>query len=208
MLSSSTTRSAPAHTPTHAAQTRRAATLAVSIMAAASFSAALFTTGCGEADADQQAHAAGQAAPQLTLDAAIVAGDDHAVHAHILAGTPVDTPNAEGNTPLSMAAVMGRTYAAEVLIGAGAALESKNLAGTTPLFNAAFFCHPDVLRLLIDAGADTGTADPNGVTILQVMETPWEHVKPIYSAVYASIGVPFDAARIESMRPKIADMLR
>ncbi|MCA9311714.1 MAG: ankyrin repeat domain-containing protein [Phycisphaerales bacterium] len=160
-----------------------------------------FTVGCSE----DEHHGP---APAISLDAALIEGNDHAVRDHIIAGTPVNTPNAAGDTPLSVAAVLGRTYAAEVLIDAGAELEHRNNSGTTPLFNAAFFCHPEIVRVLIDAGADTGTTDASGTPIRQVMEVPWEQIEPIYAAVYGAIGIPLDASRIQSMRPQIAAMLR
>lgn len=185
--------------------TRHATRTAALIAAVAACS--LLATGCGQEDDIAEAHADHPPVPEISLDAAIMKGDDHAVHAHIIAGTPVNTPNMTGDTPLSLAAVFGRAYAAEVLVGAGAELETKNMSGATPLFNAAFFCHPDVVRVLKDAGADTGTTDANGTPIRQVMEMPWAHIKPVYSSIYSSIGVEFDAERIESMRPQIAAML-
>ena len=165
----------------------------------------LCLSGCGEAESTAQAPTP---APSVTLEAAIVSGDDHAVRDHIIAGTSVNTANAAGDTPLGIAAALGRTYAAEVLVGAGAELEVKNKSGTTPLFNAAFFCHPDVLRVLIDAGADTTTTDANGMPIQQIMAVPWEQIEPVYAAVYRAIGVPFEAERIRTTRPQIAAMLR
>lgn len=168
----------------------------------------LLVTGCGEADSAPQAHADSPPAPEISLGAAIVGGDDEAVYAHILAGTPINSPNVTGDTPLSLASVFGRTYAAEVLVGAGAELEIRNKSGATPLFNAAFFCHPDVVRVLIEAGADTKTTDANGTPVLQVMEMPWAQIEPVYESLYRAIGMPFDAERIESTRPKIAELLR
>lgn len=182
--------------------TRTTAALIGALLAAP----ALLMTGCDEAE--EGGHAERSPAPAISLEAAIVQGDDDAVRAHILSGTPVNTANATGDTPLSVAAVMGRVSAAEALVGAGAELEVKNNAGTTPLFNAAFFCHPDVVRVLIDAGADTSTTDQYGTPIWQVMEVPWEQIEPVYTGVYGAIGIPLDAERIESMRPQIADMLR
>ena len=169
----------------------------------------LLASGCGDASAKQEASAAGSSAnaPSTPLDQAIITGDNDAVRAHIIAGTPIDEPNAMGDTPLSLAAVFGRAYAAEVLIDAGADLESRNRSGATPLFNAAFFCEPEVLKLLIDAGADTATTDANGYTVGQVMETPWAQIRPVYEGIYRAINLPFDADRIEKARPEIARML-
>lgn len=179
---------------------------------------AICLAGCGKTDSSDHhtagtsaetgmGTAAGTAAPAISLESAIVGGDDTAVHAHILAGTAVNTQNMSGDTPLGIAAVFGRAYAAEVLIGAGAELETKNRSGVTPLFSAAFFCHPEVVRVLTDAGADTSTTDANGMTIKQVMEMPWVQIEPVYAAIYRGIGIPFDADRIESSRPTIAAML-
>ncbi len=204
MQSFKTRRHATGATATLFASTRTTAALIAAILTAPW----LLATGCGEAEGGRHELADLPEAPSISLEAAVVEGDDEAVRAHIIAGTPVDTPNMAGDTPLGIASALGRTRAAEMLIDAGAALELKNNAGTTPLFNAAFFCHPDVVRVLIDAGADTTTTDANGIPIRQVMEAPWEHIEPVYAAVYRAIGFPLDAERIESMRPWIAKMLR
>ncbi len=190
----------------HAADTAAARAGAL-LIAACMTAATLVTTGCGDTGSASAAHADRPAAPAISLDAAIIAGDDNAVRDHIIAGTSVNKPNITGDTPLSLAAVFGRTYAAEVLVGAGAELETRNSSGATPLFNAAFFCHPDVVRVLIDAGADTETTDANGTPIRQVMEMPWTRIEPVYTSLYTAIGIPFDAESIESTRPKIAEML-
>ena len=101
-------------------------------LAASIAGAALLIGGCGES-VDRPAP------PSITLAAAIVSGDDHAVRDHIVAGTDLNAPNETGDSPLSLACVFGRTYAAEVLIDAGVDLETTNNSGATPLFNAAFF---------------------------------------------------------------------
>lgn len=168
----------------------------------------LLATGCDRPGESGHAQAGQASAPAFSLEEAIARGDDEAVRSHISAGTPIDTVNFAGDTPLSVASVMGRTYAVEALIAAGASLEAKNAAGATPLFNAAFFCHADVVQVLIDAGAETDTADQNGTSIKHAMEMPWAQIEPVYAAVYGAIGIPFDAERIEAARPQIAAMLR
>lgn len=165
-------------------------------------------TGCGESGAPASAAVDSPAAPSMSLDAAIMQGDDEAVHAHIVAGTPVNTKSMTGDTPLHIAAALGRTYAAEVLVGAGAELEAINASGVTPLFNAAFFGHTDVLQTLIEAGADTSATDQTGTPILNIMEMPWEQIQPIYKMVHSSIGLPFDEQRIKDARPSVAELLR
>jgi hypothetical protein len=196
----------PTITPrtTRAVPARAATALIASILTAP----ALLTPGCAEADDAGPADAEQQAAPTISLVTAVAQGDDEAVRAHIAAGTPVNTPNATGDTPLSVAAVFGRASAAGALIDAGAELESRNNSGVTPLFNAAFFCHPDVVRLLIDAGADTTTTDQHGTPIRQIMQTPWVQIEPVYAAIYSAIGITLDEERIEATRPTIAEMLR
>lgn len=168
--------------------------------------AALFS-GCGESPAPEatpsrtepaaqpasDAPSAGSAsnteAPGLSLEAALIAGDDEAVLGHI-------------------AAAMGRADAVRALVDAGASLETRNGSGVTPAFNAAFFCHAEALRVLIDAGAETATTDQNGTPIADIMATPWEQMRPVYAMVHASVGLPFDAERIELARPEIEAMLR
>lgn len=164
--------------------------------------------GCGDPQAGSADHVSSRAAPSIALDTAIMQGDDQSVHAHILAGTPVNTKSMMGDTPLHIAAALGRSYAVEVLIGAGAELEVKNGSGVTPLFNAAFFCQVDALAMLIEAGAETRATDQNGMSILQIMEAPWEQMRPVYEMVHSSIGLPFDEQRIREARPQIAEMLR
>jgi len=172
----------------------------------ASLGVASTLTGCSESAAEPETII--PAAPRVSLESAIVAGDDQAVYAHIIGGTPVNTRGVTGDTPLHVAAALGRSYAAEVLVGAGADLEAENTSGVTPLFNAAFFCHTDVLQALIDAGARTDISDHSGTALLYIMETPWEQVRPIYEMVYTSIGMPLDEQRIQDTRPQIAAMLR
>ena len=178
----------------------------IQTLAAVLLTSTIALTGCD--DSVSKPNASAPKAPDISLEAAIVSGDDHAVRDHLMARTPVDTRNVTGDTPLSIAAVMGRAYAAEILIGAGAELETTNHAAVTPLFNAAFFCHPDVLRVLIDAGARTDVTDQNGIPIQQIMTAPWDDIEPVYAALFRAIGMPFDVDRIEATRPKIAAMLR
>lgn len=165
-------------------------------------------TGCGESDAPASATVGSAAAPSMSLDAAIIQGDDQTVYAHIVAGTPVNTKTMTGDTPLHIAAALGRAYAVEVLIGAGAELEVTNASGVTPLFNAAFFGQIDVLQKLIEAGANTRATDQSGTPILSIMEMPWEQIQPIYEMVHRSIGMPFDEQRIKDARPAVAELLR
>lgn len=186
----------------------RSRRLALLAAAAASLGSSALLAGCGDSDTATDAGVSSPAAPDISLDAAIVQGSDHAVHAHIVAGTPVNSKSMTGDTPLHIAAALGRAYAAEILIQAGAELETPNGFGGTPLFNAAFFCHADVLQLLINAGANTAVTDQTGTPIRQIMEMPWEQIHPIYELVHSSIGLPFDAKRIRDARPNIAEMLR
>lgn len=182
----------------------------VAVFAAAASASAVFTllTGCGESGAPAGAAVGSPAAPGMSLDAAIMQGDDEAVRAHIVAGTPINTKTMTGDTALHIAAALGRNYAAEALIGAGAELEATNASGVTPLFNAAFFGHADVLQQLIEAGAETSATDQTGTPILSIMEMPWEQIRPIYEMVHSSIGIPFDEQRIKEARPRVAELLR
>lgn len=165
-------------------------------------------TACGESDAGPAAIVPIPSDPSMTLDAALIQGDDDAVRAHIIAGTPLNTRGTTGDSPLHIAAALGRSNAAAALIHAGAALEATNTSGATPLFNAAFFCQADVLHMLIDAGASTDVADQSGTTIRQIMDVPWQQIRPVYEMVHRSLGLPFDETRIRSARSSIAEMLR
>ena len=171
------------------------------VLAASIAGTPLLLGGCGDTSARP-------AAPSVTLAAAIVSGDDHAVRDHIIAGTDLNAPNETGDSPLSLACVFGRHYAAEVLIDAGVDLETTNSSGATPLFNAAFFCRTEIVDLLIDAGADVTVTDQNGTPIGTIMSMPWEEIEPIYAGIYGAIGLPFDAERIRAARPGVAERLR
>lgn len=183
----------------------RVTTFAAAISSLTTFG---LVAGCGESEAPANAATSAAAVPTMTLDTAIIHGDDQAVYAHIVAGTPVNAKTMTGDTPLHIAAALGRVYAAEVLIGAGAELEVTNGSGVTPLFNAAFFGQTEVLQKLIDAGAHTNVTDQAGTPILEIMDLPWEQIRPIYELVYSSIGMPFDEHRIKDARPRVAELLR
>ena len=47
-----------------------------------------------------------------------------------------------------------------------------------------------------------------GTPILDIMEMPWEQIRPIYEMVHSSIGMPFDEQRIKEARPVVAELLR
>jgi hypothetical protein len=90
-------------------------------------------------------------------------------------------------------------------------LNQKNNDGSTALISAAFFSHPDLVQALLDHGADKNIRNNAGATALSVVEGPWEMMKPIYDMVggmLAPLGLVLDYERIQSARPKIADMLR
>lgn len=194
------------------AQIHRRLVTALSSVASGTLVFAGLLVGCGESDpVDEVSTAAPVEAVEpavLSLDAAVMQDDLQAIQAHIAAGHSVNTKTMMGDTPLHIAAAMGRLSAAELLVDAGAELEVLNGAGVTPLFNAAFFGHVEVLQRLIDAGGNKDVTDQAGTPIRQIMEMPWEQMRPVYEMVHSSVGLPFDEDRIEGARPRIVEMLR
>ena len=158
----------------------------------------------------------GVKAPDISLFEAALEGDLDAVKQHIAAGTDLNLkdPNPEGNkdTALAMAAAFGKTDVAIALIEGGADLDARNKDGTTPLHSASFLCYPDIVQALVDKGADKNVRNNSGSTPLEGVELPWAVAKGIYEfldgIIFKPLGAPLDYERIESTRPKIAEILR
>ena len=109
------------------------------------------------------------------------------------------------------AATFGRMEVAKALIEANADLDLKSKEGSTALLIASFFAHPEIVEALLDAGADPNIRNNDGATALDVVQTPWERIKPIYDYVgpmLSPAGLKLDYERIRETRPKIAAMLK
>lgn len=79
-------------------------------------------------------------------------------------GADVNSPNADGFTPLHLAAMFGRTETARALLDSGADLHalSRNPQAATPLHSALGGRQWDTARLLLERGADVNAAQPGG----------------------------------------------
>jgi hypothetical protein len=109
------------------------------------------------------------------------------------------------------AATFGRVEVAKALIDADADLNMKSKDGSTALLIASFFAHPEIVEALLEAGADPNIRNNDGATALDVVQTPWEQIKPIYDYVgpmLSPAGLKLDYERIRETRPKIAAMLK
>ncbi|KAK1860028.1 hypothetical protein I4F81_002620 [Pyropia yezoensis] len=84
------------------------------------------------------------------------------VVALLKAGAPVDTPAADGRSPVSVAAAAGRLDAVRSLLGAGAAADVPAAGVASPLLAAAEAGHPSVVSALLahlPQGAVSGMVD-------------------------------------------------
>ena len=165
--------------------------------------AMLTLSGCGE----QQ-----NPTPSVNLHVAAIQGNLEAVQQHIAAGSNLDEPEpSRGSTPLITAAVFGHTEVARALIAAGADVNYQNNEGSTALHSAAFFCRSEIVQLLLENGADKSLRNNAEHTALESVSAPFEKVKPFYDglgAALAPLGLKLDYQRIETTRPKIAEMLQ
>lgn len=151
-------------------------------------------------------------APRVNLHIAAIQGNLKAVEQHIAAGSDLNIkdPNA-GSTPLITAALFGNTKIAEALIKGGAELDVKNNHGSTALMTASVFCRAEIVALLLEHGADKSLTNNDGSTPLQAVSVPFDKVKPIYEQLekaLSPLGLKLDYKRLESTRPKIAEILQ
>jgi ankyrin repeat protein len=105
----------------------------------------------------------------LTLADAVKAGNRDAVRAML--ATPagksaVNTPEADGTTPLHWATRADEEMIARDLVAAGANANAVNRYGVTPLSLAANNASADLVDVLLKAGADAKTVIKDGETVL------------------------------------------
>jgi len=151
-------------------------------------------------------------APNIGLHTAVVQGNLEAVKQHIKAGSDLDISEPSGgSSPLITASVFGKVEIARVLVEAGANVNFKNNEGSTALHSAAFFCYPEIVELLLDNGADKSIRNNSGSTALESVTAPFELVKGIYeyfANTLGPLGLELDYEQIQSIRPKIAELLQ
>lgn len=151
-------------------------------------------------------------APKVDIHTAVITGDMAALRQHIAAGANLNQKDPMGgSSPLISACVFGRTDMAKMLIAAGADINFQNNDGSTPLLTAAFFCRPEIVKLLLEKGANKGIRNKYGQNACDAVSAPFANMKPVYSGIeklLAPMGLSFDYAYIEKMRPVIAGMLK
>jgi hypothetical protein len=100
------------------------------------------------------------------LIAAAREGDVELVTGLVKAGTPVNSHNERGFTPLILAAYHGHTEVARVLLAAGADACAGDSRGNTALMGAAFKGHTDIVELLLQQPCAVNQSNGVGQTAL------------------------------------------
>jgi len=173
----------------------------------------LLTSACAQSgDKTKTKTASTVAAPEISIEEAVISGNLKAVKQHIKAGTDINAKDAmTGSTPLISAVSFGKNDIAKALIDAKANLTLKNNDGSTALHAAAFFCRVEIVQMLIDAKADKSVRNNFGATPRESVMGPFEPVKPIYEMLQLQlgpIGLELDLNEVEKTRPIIAMMLQ
>jgi hypothetical protein len=146
-----------------------------------------------------------------TIHEAAFMGDVNQIKAHIAAGSDLNAKDAYGSAPLSIAALFDKPEIARLLIEAGADVNVTSGDGSTPLHSAAFFGRQEIAEMLLKNGADTSIRNNYGSTALESISGPFDQVKPIYDQMSTNLGplgLKLDYAKIEKLRPVIAEMIR
>ena len=163
-------------------------------------------TGCGNNPVE------GITKPEISLMDAAMKGKVEIVRDHITVGTKLDEQDPKsGSTALIAAATFGQTEAALLLIENGADLEVQNNEGSTALITAAFFCRTEIINALLEKGAERSTKNNTGATALDAVTVPFNEIKPVYDllqGILGPAGLKLDYRRLETTRPKIAELLR
>jgi ankyrin repeat protein len=162
----------------------------------------LFVPGCAKEE---------DPTPHVLIHVAALQGNIDEIRKHIGAGSDLNEIDDYGSTPLIVAVTFGRTEVAKALIEAGADLTIANNEGSAPLHIAAFLCREEIVASLLEHGADKEAKNGTGNTALEIVQVPFDDVKPIYDTIQKglrSLGLNLDYERIQGTRPKIAEMLR
>ena len=114
------------------------------------------------------------AAPERTpatdtagLMRAAMIGHSAAISALLDRGTPIDTVDQNGRTPLMEAVFGGQLGAIQELLDRGANVNAQDVDGWTALMEAAAKSRVDIVRLLLAHGADARLRNKNGWTALK-----------------------------------------
>jgi NAD(P)-dependent dehydrogenase (short-subunit alcohol dehydrogenase family) len=162
--------------------------------------------------ASESASESARAPAGMGLQQAALTGNLEAVREHIEAGADLNQREPMGgSSPLMVAATFGHTDVAKALIEAGADIDQQNNEGSTALLAAAFLCRTEIVAALLEAGADKSIRNNAGSTALDVVTVPFEEARNMYDFIgeaLAPFGLELDYDRLETTRPKIAEMLR
>ncbi len=114
-----------------------------------------------------------------------------------------------GSTPLSNAALHGHKEIAELLIRRGAKVNGTNRDGNTPLHVAAFLCRKNLVKLLLEKGASVTNKNNRGESPVDVVSGTWDDgLAGLYKSIAEAANIEFDLQKIQSERPKIAQLLK
>ncbi len=110
----------------------------------------------------------GLSSPAVASSLAVAAqgGDLTQVRELIASGADVNTPQADGSTPLLWAAYHSYPEMVAALIEAGADADAANNFGMTPLLQASRYGDVEVMRALLEGGASLEARHPTGETPL------------------------------------------
>ena len=101
-----------------------------------------------------------------TLVDTVREGDTDNVRAAIAKHADVNTPDADGTTPLHAAVEAGDLETVRMLLRAGANANAESRNGVTPLSMAVTAANSDIAKILLDAGANAKYVLLSGETIL------------------------------------------
>ena len=150
-------------------------------------------------------------APGISIHEAAFMGNAKAVQEYVAAGTDLNQKDQWGSTPLTITATFNRVEAGKALIEGGADLNMRNNEGSTPLHVAAFFGRTELVKALLQAGADKTVKNNFGSTALEVVNTPFETLKPIYDQLgkdLGPLGLKLDYDQLKKAHQVIAEMLK
>lgn len=107
------------------------------------------------------------AADTAALMRAAMIGHSAAISALLERGTPIDTVDENGRTPLMEAVFGGQFGAIQELLDRGANVNAQDFDGWTALMEASGKARADIVRLLLAHGADARLKNKNGWTALK-----------------------------------------
>jgi YVTN family beta-propeller protein len=114
-----------------------------------------------------------------------------------------------GSTLLSTAALHGQIEITKYLLKRGARVDATNNDGNTPLHVAAFLCRTEIVQLLLDTGGSVTQENNRGETPIDVVSSEWnDGLADFYMAIADASDIKLEVKRIESERPRIAELLR